>query len=113
MKEAFDYILSNAHHTTLYVGVTNDIARRMHGHKSNLNSGFTAKCNVDKLLYYERIEGIKFAIQREKNLKNWNREWKWNLIKEFNPELNDLSAEMLVDYEHPCFNEGEAETSSA
>ena len=95
MKEAFVYILSNAHHTTLYIGMTNNLERRIQEHRDKVNKGFTAKYNVNKLLYFERIEGIKLAIQREKQLKNWHREWKFNLIKEMNPEFNDLAATIL------------------
>ena len=103
MKEGFVYILSNARLTTLYIGVTNNIQRRMWEHKKKVNPGFTSKYNVDHLLYYERISGMKNAISREKQLKNWHREWKWNLIKETNPELKDLSVELLIGFEHPGF----------
>lgn len=91
MKEGFVYIVSNKNRTTLYIGVTSDLERRMLEHKSGKGSVFTAKYNLTDLVYFERIMGMQNAIDREKQLKNWHKEWKWNLIKEENPALNDLS----------------------
>ena len=91
MKEYFVYILSNFTNSTLYVGMTNNLRRRLYEHKNKLNPGFTEKYNVHKLVYYEKTTDVKAAIQREKRLKKWNREWKLELIKKNNPNLNDLS----------------------
>ncbi|MBP9760396.1 MAG: GIY-YIG nuclease family protein [Candidatus Pacebacteria bacterium] len=93
-KIGYVYILTNKNNTILYVGVTNDLARRMWEHKNHALEGFTKKYHVDKLVYYESGEDILTAIQREKRLKNWHREWKNNLISEKNPEWKDLSDEL-------------------
>jgi putative endonuclease len=87
----FVYILSNKHDTVLYTGVTNNLERRLYEHKSGLVNGFSKKYNLHKLLYYEVFSSIRDAIAREKQLKNWRREWKLNLIKTTNPDLVDLS----------------------
>lgn len=91
MKTAFVYIMTNKNKTTFYIGVTNNIERRVWEHKNKVNKGFTYRYNLDLLVYFERIEGIKEAIAREKQLKNWHREWKINLIKEENPEMTDIA----------------------
>ena len=70
--------------------MTDVLARRVYKHKSGLFEGFTKKYNVNKLVYYESQPDLKNAIKREKQLKNWHREWKLNLIKSMNPELKDL-----------------------
>ncbi len=93
MKNAYIYILSNKNRTTLYIGVTNDLERRMFEHKCGKGSAFCAKYNVSVLLYYEEYNSIIDAINREKQLKKWRREWKWDLIKEMNPDFKDLSEE--------------------
>ncbi len=93
MNEYFVYILSNFTNTTLYVGVTNDLKRRLFEHKNKMLPGFTEKYNVDKLVYFEKVTDVKSAIQREKNLKKWKRSWKDELIKKFNPTYKDLSSE--------------------
>jgi putative endonuclease len=76
--------------TTFYIGVTNNLERRVAEHKSGEGSIFTSKYNLDYLVYYEMITDIKTAIKREKQLKRWHREWKINLIKELNPTFEDL-----------------------
>jgi putative endonuclease len=91
MKDAYTYILSNKTRTTLYIGVTNDLERRMFEHKAGKGSLFCAKYNVNILLYFEHFHFMAEAIAREKQLKRWHREWKWNLIKKENPDLKDLS----------------------
>lgn len=91
MKQSFVYIMSNYTRTTLYIGVTTDLERRVLEHKTGLGSVFTGKYRLKYLLYFEEIWDIQQAIEREKQLKNWHREWKWNLIKEQNPALIDLS----------------------
>lgn len=93
MNEYYVYILSNFTNTTLYVGVTNDLKRRLFEHKNKMLPGFTEKYNVDKLVYFEKTSDVKSAIQREKNLKKWKRSWKNELIKKFNPTFKDLSEE--------------------
>ena len=75
---------------TLYVGVTNDIARRAYEHKTHSVPGFTKKYNVDKLVYYECFADIKDAIAQEKRLKRYARNWKKDLIEKNNPEWRDL-----------------------
>ena len=85
------YILTNHHNTTFYIGVTSNISKRMWEHKNKITDGFTKKYNINKLVYYETTESIESAIKREKQLKNWHRDWKINLIKKNNPEFKDLS----------------------
>ena len=91
MQKYFVYILSNYTNTTLYVGMTNDLKRRLYEHKNKLIEGFSSKYNTNKLVYYEETSDVKTAIQREKNLKKWNRQWKEELIKKTNPDFKDLS----------------------
>jgi putative endonuclease len=86
----FIYILTNKNKTVLYIGVTNDLKRRVYEHKTKLNKGFTSRYNVDSLIYIETFTNIKEAITREKRLKEWKREWKENLINQFIPEWKDL-----------------------
>jgi putative endonuclease len=93
MQESFVYILSNKSRTSLYVGVTADIFNRIRQHKSGEADSFTKKYNINQLMYFERFSQIQYAIAREKQLKNWHKEWKWNLIKEQNPQLIDLATE--------------------
>ena len=93
------YFLSNAHNTVLYVGVTNDIVRRIAEHKAKINKGFTYKYNCDKLVYFETFRLLTDAISREKQLKNWKREWKNKLVEGLNPEWKDLSEEIGVTSE--------------
>lgn len=76
---------------TLYAGMTNNLARRVYEHKNKLLDGFTKKYNITKLVYFETISDINTAIKREKQLKNWHRQWKINLINSMNPEWCDLS----------------------
>lgn len=83
--------MSNKNLTTFYIGVTNDLERRVKEHKNGDGSEFTSKYKLTCLVYYEIISDIKTAIQREKQLKNWHRKWKIDLIKELNPEMLDLA----------------------
>ena len=80
---------------TLYVGVTDDLVKRVFEHKNDLADGFTRRYGLHDLLYYELFNDIIDAINREKQLKHWNREWKLKLIKEFNPEFKDLYSTIL------------------
>lgn len=91
MNQYFVYILTNKTNKVLYVGVTNNLERRIYEHKNKLIEGFTKKYNLTKLVYYEETTDIESAIAREKQLKNWHRDWKINLICGFNPEWKDLS----------------------
>ena len=89
MKEGFVYILTNMERTKLYIGVTSNLKRRISEHKE-LIWGHTALHRLTILVYYEEIFGMMKCIKREKQLKNWHKDWKWNLIKSMNPELKDL-----------------------
>ena len=93
MNEYFVYILTNKSNKVLYIGVTNDLERRMFEHKNKMVNGFTKRYNLTKLVYFEETSNIKSAIEREKQLKNWHRDWKIKLITDFNPVWKDLSLE--------------------
>jgi putative endonuclease len=90
MKTYVVYILANNRLGTLYIGVTNDLKRRMNEHRLGLVDGFTKKYGVNKLVYVEQFRYPNDAISREKQLKRWHREWKINLIVERNPGWIDL-----------------------
>lgn len=92
MREYYVYILSNVSRT-LYIGVTNDLLRRLDEHKSRLGAEFTKKYNVHQLVYYESTNSISTAIAREKQLKGWVRAKKIALIEQKNPDWKDLAAE--------------------
>ena len=91
------YIMTNYLNSTFYIGVTNNLVRRVLEHKEKANDGFTSKYNLNKLVYYEVTESIMVAIEREKQLKNWRRDWKIDLIKSVNPGFKDLSSEIGID----------------
>lgn len=93
MKTYYVYILSSGINGTLYIGVTNDLRRRVDQHKQGLVDSFTKKYNVNQLVYYEDTNSIEAAIAREKQLKNWRRSWKTDLINKTNPEWRDLSSD--------------------
>lgn len=78
---------------TLYIGVTDDLMRRVYEHKNKLIEGFTKKYNLTKLVYFETFNRIEDAIRREKQLKNWHRQWKINLIESVNKDWKDISLE--------------------
>ena len=86
----FVYILASKPYGTLYVGVTNDLSRRVWEHREGSGSRFCAKYGVRRLCYYEELEDISFAIHREKRLKKYPRQWKINLIEGMNPRWEDL-----------------------
>ncbi len=94
MKQSYIYILTNISRTVLYIGVTSDLIKRVTDHKNAEGSIFTKKYNLKYLLYFEEFSDINQAIQREKQLKNWRKEWKLNLISVLNPELKDLFDEI-------------------
>jgi putative endonuclease len=85
------YILANRLVTTLYIGVTTDLLRRVHEHKTQYSDGFTNWYNLGTLVYYEERNDMRSAIQLEKQLKWWHRQWKIDLIKTMNPRLIDLA----------------------
>ena len=89
------YIMTNCMNGTLYIGVTSNLINRVYQHKSKSIKGFTEKYQLDRLVYYEIIHGSLEAIAREKQLKKWNRDWKINLIKDFNPAWEDLYFKVL------------------
>ncbi|MBS9783850.1 GIY-YIG nuclease family protein [Candidatus Gracilibacteria bacterium] len=91
MKKYFIYILSSKRNGTLYIGVTSNLSNRIYQHKNNLVEGFTKKHKIHTLVYFEEFENIHEALQREKQLKKWKREWKIALIEEDNPDWNDIS----------------------
>jgi putative endonuclease len=90
MQGGWVYIMTNRPNGTLYVGVTNDLARRAWEHKEGVADGFTKRYALKRLVYAERYEDIRTAIQREKNLKHWPRAWKVKLILADNPNWDDL-----------------------
>ena len=90
----FVYILTNWNHKVMYIGITNDLHKRIHQHKNKLIDGFTKKYNINKLVYYESTEDVQSAITREKELKGWVRKKKNTLIITINPEWKDLGAEL-------------------
>jgi len=90
MKTYYVYILASKPQGTLYIGVTNDLLRRVAEHKEGKAEGFTKEHNVTRLVYYQATESIEAAIAEEKRLKNWHRDWKKNLIERENPHWEDL-----------------------
>ena len=93
MEHYYTYILSNDNNRVIYVGMTNDLRRRLYEHKNELIDGFTAKYNVHKLVFFETFSDSMEAIKREKQLKGWRREKKDALIENNNPDWKDLSFE--------------------
>ena len=102
MKQGYVYMMANAPHGTLYIGVTSDIMRRVAEHKQGIIEGFTKKYGLTILVYLEVAPTMADAIAREKQLKRWHRDWKINLINEANPAWRDVSMDWM-----------DAETSSA
>jgi putative endonuclease len=97
-KGGFVYILASKPNGTLYIGVTNDIVRRVHQHRTGEGSDFVEEHDVTRLLHLERFGNVEAAIRREKQLKGWNREWKLDLIREHNPTWDDLYEEACRTY---------------
>lgn len=89
-QQSFIYILTNTHNTTFYIGVTNDLVRRVYEHKNKVVKNFSSTYNLTKLVYYEIFPDIAQAIIREKKLKGGSRQKKIDLIDKFNPEWIDL-----------------------
>ncbi|SHL99931.1 GIY-YIG nuclease family protein [Flavobacterium xanthum] len=90
MEKGFTYILTNKNQTVLYVGATKNLKKRIDTHISGAGAVFTKKYNATILLYYEEFDQYSDAFKREKQLKNWHKDWKLKLIKLSNPELKDL-----------------------
>jgi putative endonuclease len=84
------YIMTNRRNGTLYLGVTSDLSRRVWEHREGLVAGFTKTYGLKRLVYYERYDDIRLAIQREKTMKHWPRAWKVRLIHGLNPDWDDL-----------------------
>ncbi|WP_046758642.1 GIY-YIG nuclease family protein [Kordia jejudonensis] len=91
MKKSYIYILTNTYRTTFYIGITADLKNRIISHADGKGSEFTKKYNVTDLVYYEEFLDINQAIAREKQLKNWKRDWKIELIKKLNPSLETIN----------------------
>ena len=87
--------MSNFHRTPFYIGVTSNLEQRITDHREGKIDGFTKRYNLKYLVYYEEVGSIDLAITREKQLKNWHREWKISLIRQMNPEMRDPGAELL------------------
>ena len=95
MKESFIYIVSNKNRTVLYIGVTSNMIERVTDHKNSRGSVFTKKYNVSDLLHFETFTNMNDAIKREKQLKTWHKDWKWDLIKKHNKDLRDLYSDLI------------------
>lgn len=95
MKDYYVYILAAEKNGTLYIGVTNNLLERVSQHKKKISKGFTETYSVSKLVYYEQTNDVRSAIEREKQLKKWNRQWKINLIESMNPNWRDLYPELI------------------
>jgi putative endonuclease len=94
-KQPAVYILASGYNGTLYIGVTSNLIQRIWQHKNDLVEGFTEKYGVHSLVYYELCEQMVAAIDREKQLKKWNRQWKIDLIEKTNPTWKDLWEELV------------------
>ncbi len=90
-KTYYVYILTNYNETTFYIGVTSGLQKRIWEHKNKTIEGFSARYNLNKLVYFEKTNSAEEAIKREKQFKNWKRSWKIDLIKKNNPSFVDLS----------------------
>ena len=90
-KRYYVYLLTNWNNKVMYVGVTNNLQRRVFEHKNKLVKGFTEKYKVDKLVYFEETNDVNSALSREKEIKKWRREKKNDLVRRVNPNWNDLS----------------------
>lgn len=95
MKTYYVYIMASYRNGTLYIGVTNDLVKRVWEHTHDVVEGFTKKYHVHTLVYYVQTTDIESAIKKEKQMKAWKRQWKLNVINEFNPEWRDLYKEII------------------
>jgi putative endonuclease len=96
MRQYYIYILASQRNGTLYIGVTNNLIRRVWEHKNDIVEGFTKKYKVHQLVWYEVAESPLAAITREKQIKLWNRGWKVKLIEDQNPQWRDLYDELIA-----------------
>ena len=96
MKQYYVYILASKRNGTLYIGVTNNLLKRVDEHKNKLIDGFTKKYNVHNLVYYEQYNDISCAITREKQMKKWKRKYKLELIEKSNPDWIDLYKDLTA-----------------
>ena len=96
MADYYVYLLASQPQGMLYVGVTNDLARRIFEHKNDLTEGFTQRYGVHRLVYYETYGDIREAIAREKAIKKWRRAWKVALIERENPTWSDLYDQLII-----------------
>ncbi len=96
MGQNFVYMLASKRNGTLYIGVTNNLLKRVQQHKNDVTEGFTRKYNVHSLVYYEVFNRIQDAITREKQMKKWKRQWKMELIEKSNPNWEDLFESLSI-----------------
>ncbi len=94
-RQYYVYVLTNKVNKVLYIGVTNNLLRRIFEHRNKLIEEFTKKYNLTKLVYYEVTSNVESAIRREKQLKNWHRDWKISLITQYNPGWEDLNEKIV------------------
>ena len=90
-REPCVYLLARASHSTFYTGVTSNLIQRIHQHRSGAFGGFTARWNIKRLVWFEVHETMESAIQREKQIKRWRRQWKYDLVAKDNPAWRDLA----------------------
>ncbi len=95
MDTYYVYMIANNHNTVLYIGVTNNLIRRVYEHKNGLIDGFTKKYNCHKLVWFQQTNDVDSAITKEKRMKKWKREYKENVIREMNPDWKDLYDELI------------------
>jgi len=115
-KQYYVYIVTNQWITVFYTGVTSDLMYRVNQHKRRLVKGFTSRYHINMLVYYEEFDNAYDAIRREKQIKNWQRKWKMNLIRKNNPTFKDLSEEWYDNNDEEddgdVGDDGDPETSS-
>ena len=97
IHQYYVYILASKIRGTLYIGMTNDLQRRVYEHKTGIKKGFTQKYGVERLVYFEAFQNIEEAIAKEKNMKKWKRNWKIRLIEEENKRWFDLASDWYDD----------------
>ena len=95
MKTYYVYIMASKRNGTLYLGVTNDLRRRVWQHKNNMHEGFTKRYGVHRLVWFHATDNVGSAILLEKQMKKWNRRWKLRVIEEMNPDWDDLYEELM------------------
>ena len=91
MQKSYVYVMTNTYRTTFYIGITTNLQERVLQHIEGTGSKFTAKYNLKDLIYFEEFTDVEQAIHREKQLKNWHKDWKLNLIRDVNPKLETLN----------------------